>query len=146
MTKKLLKSNNLAMTRNQSSVDNYTYLSSYDNFLSMPNCLLGFAKCKKMSKNISKFGNVKLHGLFFTFGPLRSVWPTLFLLNVFTALKGTHFYIWFNGNLKYISKDSMCIYKILISQQQRILEYVMWYQIRLKTYFVFHRCIFMQII
>ena len=23
----------------------------------------------------------------------RSVWPTLFLLNVFTALKGTHFYI-----------------------------------------------------
>ena len=25
----------------------------------------------------------------------RSVWPTLFLLNVFTALKGTHFYILF---------------------------------------------------
>ena len=25
----------------------------------------------------------------------RSVWPTLFLLNVFTALKGTHFYISF---------------------------------------------------
>ena len=23
----------------------------------------------------------------------RSVWPTLFLLNVFTALKGTHLYI-----------------------------------------------------
>ena len=26
---------------------------------------------------------------------LTSVWPTLFLLNVFTALKGTHFYILF---------------------------------------------------
>ena len=25
----------------------------------------------------------------------RSVWPTLFLLNVFTALQGTHFYILF---------------------------------------------------
>ena len=28
-------------------------------------------------------------------GKLGSVWPTLFLLNVFTALKGTHFYILF---------------------------------------------------
>ena len=27
--------------------------------------------------------------------PNRSVWPTLFLLNVFTALKGTHFYFLF---------------------------------------------------
>ena len=27
------------------------------------------------------------------FGYPRQVWPTLFLLNVFTALKGTHFYI-----------------------------------------------------
>ena len=26
---------------------------------------------------------------------LRSVWPTLFLLNVFAALEGTHFYILF---------------------------------------------------
>ena len=26
----------------------------------------------------------------------RSVWPTLFHLNVFTAIKGTHFYILFN--------------------------------------------------
>ena len=25
----------------------------------------------------------------------RSVWPTLFVLNVFTAFKGTHFYILF---------------------------------------------------
>ena len=54
---------------------------------------------KQCPKKISNFGNVKLHGLYFTFGPLRSVWPTLFLLNVFTALKGTHFYILFNGNL-----------------------------------------------
>ena len=29
----------------------------------------------------------------------RSVWPTLFLLNVFTALKGTHFYILFDASL-----------------------------------------------
>ena len=28
-----------------------------------------------------------------TFGDKRSVWSTLFLLNVFTALKGTHLYI-----------------------------------------------------
>ena len=28
----------------------------------------------------------------------RSVWPTLFLLNVFTALKGTHLYILFEFN------------------------------------------------
>ena len=31
----------------------------------------------------------------------RSEWPTLFLLNVFTALKGTHLYIfiWFQVNV-----------------------------------------------
>ena len=46
-----------------------------------------------MFKQFSKFGNVKLHGLYSTFGPLRYVWPTLFILNVFTALKGIHFYI-----------------------------------------------------
>ena len=46
----------------------------------------------EVSVMLSKFGNVKLHGLYLTFGPLRSVWPSLFLLNVFTALKGTHFF------------------------------------------------------
>ena len=43
----------------------------------------------------------------------------------------------FNGNPIYISKDWVRIYKILISQRKLILEYVMWYQIRLKTYFFF---------
>ena len=42
-----------------------------------------------------------------------------------------------SGNVFYISKDWVCIYKILISQLQLILEYVMGYQLRLKTYFFF---------
>ena len=50
----------------------------------------------------------------------RPVWPTLFLLNVFTALKGTHFYILFTwdhhgiGEKIYSNDSGQLLFFILI--------------------------------